>query len=221
MVSEFTEQNIREATELFQQTKWRDIPIISVTAGTPATDDETRKYILDPIKWMHETLNPKIPIHLLVHPPNHYGLIEEFKDAGVTSIAFNIEIFDREKFEQICPGKAELYGYDRWEKSLIEARDVFGEYKVFCGLVWGLESPESTIRGHQYFLDKGIAIASNIFHSDPRSVLKNLPHPTEKDILHIARAQSEMYDTNPKVGTIFPVSMRSTLDWEIYRGDLK
>lgn len=221
MVSEFSEDNIKEATQLFQRTAWRDIPLVSITMGTPRTDDESREQVIKPIKWMYESLEPKIPIHLLAHPPNDYGLIEEYKEAGVTSIAFNIEIYDREKFQEICPGKAKLYGYDKWEEALMQAKDVFGEFQVYCGLVWGLESPESTIAGHEHFLEKGIGIASNIFHADPRSVLGKYNHPSEEQILQIARAESEIYMANPQVGTIFSVSMRSTIDWEIHRGDLR
>jgi len=221
MVSEFSEENIVEATKLFQSTPWRDIPLISITMGTCSTDDETREKVIKPIRAMYDALEEKIPIHILAHPPNDYGLIEEFREAGVTSIAFNIEVYDRERFEQVCPGKAKYYGYDCWEEALMQAKDVFGEFQVYCGLVWGLESPESTIAGHEYFLERGIGIASNIFHADPKSVLRNFPHPTEEQILQIARAESEIYKQNPQVGTIFSVSMRSTLDWEIHRGDLR
>lgn len=221
MVSEFSEANIREATQLFQRTPWRDIPLVSITMGTPRTDDESREKVIKPIRWMYESLEPKIPIHLLAHPPNDYALLEEYKEAGVTSIAFNIEAYDRERFQEVCPGKAKFYGYDKWEEALIQAKNVFGGYQVYCGLVWGLEPPESSIAGHEHFLERGIGIASNIFHSDPRSVLRKYPQPSEKQILQIARAESEIYRANPHVGTIFSVSMRSTLDWEVHRGDLR
>jgi hypothetical protein len=103
----------------------------------------------------------------------------------------------------------------------MEAKAVFGEYQVYCGLVWGLEAPESSIAGHEHFLNRGIGIASNIFHADPRSILGKYPQPTEDQILQIARAESDIYAANPHVGTIFSVSMRSTLDWEVHRGDLR
>jgi len=189
--------------------------------GTCQTDDETREKVIKPIKLMYDALEEKIPIHILAHPPNDYNLIEEFKEAGVTSIAFNLEVYNRQRFEEVCPGKAKYYGYDHWEEALMQAKDVFGEFQVYCGLVRGLESPESTIVGHKYFLERGIGIASNIFHADPKSILRTFPHPTEEQILQIARAESDIYKQNPQVGTIFSVSMRSTLDWEVHRGDLR
>lgn len=220
MVSEFSEENIKEATRLFQNTPWRNMPLISITMGTCETDEETREKVITPIRWMYDVLDPKIPIHILAHPPNNYKLIEEFKEAGVTSIAFNLEIYDPQRFGEICPGKSQSYGYKRWIEALKEARNVFGDYNAFCGLVWGLEPPESSIEGHQFFLEERIGIASNVFHADPRSVLRNRPHPSEEEILEIAEAESMLFKKYPESRIIFPVSMRSTLDWEVYRGDL-
>ncbi|MCA9487067.1 MAG: hypothetical protein H6500_00550 [Candidatus Woesearchaeota archaeon] len=220
-VTEYNEGNISEATRIFQNDDWRHIPLISLTTGTTETDDENREKIIKPIKAMYDVCDPKIPIHLLAHPPNDFGLIDELKEAGVTTIAFNLEVFDREIFGKTCPGKEKLYGYDKWIDSLEYARNVFGDFNVYCGLVWGLEPPESTINGHRYFLERGINLASNIFHTDQKSVFGNMPHPSENLIMKIATAQDKMYDEFPEATTIFPVSMRSTIDWEIRQGYLK
>src|SRR3989338_9916119 len=202
MVSEFSEENIAEATRLFQNTPWRDIRLISVTMGTCKTDKETREKVIKPIRWMYDALDPKIPIHILAHPPNDYDLIGEFKDAGVTSIAFNLEVYNPQRFEEICPGKAQLYGYEKWVEALMQAKNVFGDYNTFCGLIWGMESQESTIAGHQYFLEEKIGIASNVFHADPRSVLRKHLHPTEEQILQIAKAESDLFKKYPHSRTI-------------------
>ena len=221
MATKFDRETTTEATELFQNTPWREIPIISFTAGTALTDDETREQIIDPISFTYEALNPKIPIHALVHPPHDFRLIDEYREAGATTIAFNIEVYNRELFEEICPGKDQEYGYDKWMEAVEYAREVFGDYKVFCGLVWGLEPSESSKEGNAYFAERKIAIASNIFHNDPRSVLQKHPHPTEKDILDVGEHLSDLYLQYPDCNTIFPMSMRSTIDWEIKRGDLR
>ena len=221
MAATFDRDKVAEATRLFQNTPWRDIPIISFTAGTALTDDEAGEQIIDPIRFTYEALDPKIPIHALVHPPHDFRLIDEYKKAGATTIAFNIEVYDRELFKKICPGKDQEYGYDKWMETIEYARGVFGDYKVFCGLVWGLEPPESTMEGNAYFAERRIAIASNIFHNDPKSVLQKHPHPSEADILKIGRHLSRLYSQYQNCNTIFPMSMRSTIDWEIKRGDLR
>lgn len=42
----------------------------------------------------------------------------------------DIEVFDKEKFEWICPEKAKMLGYDEWKRRLTAAVDVFGKGNV-------------------------------------------------------------------------------------------
>lgn len=219
LLQEFSNNNLREATRLFQNTSWRDIPVLSITTGTCKDDDDIRKRIIDPIRIVYETLDPKIPIHLLTHPPKNLSVIEEYKQAGVTTIAFNIEIYDRGLFEKTCPGKSKTYGYDEWITALLYARDIFGNYNVFCGFVWGLEPIQSTLEGNEHMLEQKISIASNVFHADHKSILRNFPHPSKEDIIALSKAQHTQYLRYPRAKTIFNTSMRSTLDYEIKRGD--
>lgn len=217
----FENRRLVEATRLFQNTPWRDIPLVSITSGTARTDEETQRGIIEKIRTVYNALNPKIPIHALVHPPHDFTLIDEYRGAGVTSIAFNIEVYDRELFAKICLGKNRDYGYDKWMEAVRYARDVFGSYNVFCGLVWGLEPAENVKRAHLEYLDQGIGITSNIFHNDPKTPMRRHPHPSEEFITDIAHDQQELYDRYPEARTIFSVSMRSTIDWEIHRGDYR
>ena len=215
MESVFTDATILQATEIFANTEWRPIPLISVTTGTCRTDDEWRAHVVHKIEVMTRALPRPIPVHLLTHPPVDLQMVNEYKAAGVTSIAFNLEVYDRGVFAKLCPGKSENYGYDRWIDALEYARGVFGEYNVFCGLVWGLEPPERTMEGNEFFLERGIGIASNVFHADPTCAMRNCMHPRAEDIVRIARHQMGLYRQFPMARTIFSVSMRSTLDWEV------
>jgi len=221
LVSEFTGKQIREATILFQNTPWKEIPIISITTGTFEDCDVGAAYTSKLVRQVYDSLNPKIPIHLLTMPPKDTGLINKYKEAGVTSIAFNLEVFTPNLFSSICPGKEIFYGYKKLLRSFGAARKVFGDYKVFCGFVWGLEPLESTIKGYKYFLDRGVSISSNVFHSDAKSLYMNRPHPSVTTILDLCEAQTRLYDEYPLARPIFPVSMRNTMDFEVFRGDFK
>ncbi len=219
MESHFTPQKVAEATRIFQQTNWRPLPLISITAGTALNDEETREMIIKPIRAIYDACDPKIQIHTLVHPPQDFRLIEEYKEAGVTSIAFNIEVFDRQIFQYVAPLKHEGYGYDRWFEAVNRAVEVFGEYRAFCGVIWGLEPVESTMQGNEQIIQQGIGITSNIFHSDPGSAFGDRPHPSEESLMILARHTQRLYKEYPRARTIFEVSMRSTIDWEAKRGD--
>jgi hypothetical protein len=217
LVTQFPPGRMAETTRIIQNSGW-DIPMITNTCGTPRDDEGTRREILEPLKAIHEASEPKIKIHLLAHPPNDFKLIDEYKAAGITSIAFNLEVYDRKHFADVCPGKDQFYGYDKWWDALAYAKDVFGEYDVYCGLVWGVEPLESSMDGMEDILSRGIGIATNVFHADPGSVMAKRPQPPEEDIIALAACEAGLYRKYPKARTIYDVSMRNTIDWEIHNG---
>jgi len=221
LVTDFTDQQVMEATKLFQNTPWRDIPIVAITTGTFPECDNGAEYVSQKIRQIYAALDPKIPIHVLTMPPNNLDLIKKYKEAGATTLAFNLEVFDPNIFANICPGKEKYYGYKKFLGAFDKAREVFGDYNVFCGFIWGLEPVESTLEGYRYFLDRGISISSNVFHSDAKSAFANKPHPPVEIITDLCKAQSKLYQTYPGAKTIYPGSMRSTLDFEVYRGDFR
>ncbi|NMO15033.1 hypothetical protein HG543_09215 [Pyxidicoccus fallax] len=217
LVTEFGRQRMMETTRHIQSSGWK-IPIITNTCGTPLDDEGTRKYIIEPLKAINDACDPKVNIHVLAHPPNDFSLIDEYKAVGVTSIAFNLEVYDRKTFAEVCPGKDQFYGYDKWWDSLEYAKGVFGEWNVFCGLVWGVEPLESSMEGMDTILSRNIGLATNIFHADPGSVMQNHPQPSEEDIIALAGYEAQLYRKYPKARTIYDVSMRNTIDWEIHNG---
>lgn len=221
MVKQFTAQQIKECIALVEQTKWREVSIYSVTTGTCETDAQFLEEVVKPLEVMKNAMKRPTPIHLLTHPPKDMELLCRLKEAGVTTIAFNLEVYDRDRMRKICPGKYDCFGYDEWWSTLEKAREIWGEWRVFCGLVWGLESKEATIRGNKELAFRGISVASNIFHADPYSILNKQPHPSVYDIRTIASELRKLYLQYPDMRTIFDVSMRSTIDWEIKQGYLE
>lgn len=221
MANEFPLALLGEATRLFQSTPWKDIPIISITTGTfPDADDGARR-TAEVVKAVHDALWPPIPIHVLTMPPHSFPLLHTLREAGATSIAFNLEVFEPRVFEDACPGKARYYGRGKLLDALEAAVSIFGAHNVFCGFVWGLEAARTLLDGYRWCLERGISVSSNVFHADQGSVFALRAHPSEEEILALCRAQSTLYDEFPSARTIFPVSMRSTLDWEILRGDFR
>jgi bacteriochlorophyllide c C-7(1)-hydroxylase len=220
LVKTFSETQMREAAQLIQS-EWKNIPMFTNTCGTPETDEGTRKFIIEPLRHFYDALDPKIPIHMLIHPPNDFRLFHELKDAGVTSIGLNLEIYDRQLFNEICPGKEKFYGYEKWWDALAYAKDVFGEFRAYCGLIWGLEPLESSMEGMAEIMRRGVGLSTNVFHADPGSIFARYPQPSTEDIMRLSYYESELYAQYPRFSTIYSVSMRNTLDWEIHQGYLR
>ncbi|MDO8671931.1 MAG: hypothetical protein Q7O66_10945, partial [Dehalococcoidia bacterium] len=84
-------------------------------------------------------------------PPMSRKNLQRLKDAGLDGINSNIEVWDRELFAEICPGKDKHRGYERYLQSMTEAVDVFGTGHVGCSLVGGVtQIPEN---GHKTWQD--------------------------------------------------------------------
>lgn len=81
----------------------------------------------------------------------------KMRDLGVRGASFNLEVWGREQFERVCPGKAHYVGYDRWLRSLDEAVEVFGEGNVMSAFVGGAE-----LDGEGALSDPQQALANNI-----------------------------------------------------------
>jgi hypothetical protein len=101
--------------------------------------------------------------------------LSEFKEAGADGVCFNLEVWDRDVWERVCPGKARFVGRDLWEEALVEAVRIFGEGNVYSAFVIGAEmvldnalaEPEaalmSNLKGARWLLSRGIHPILSLF----------------------------------------------------------
>ena len=101
--------------------------------------------------------------------------MERMKDAGVRGACFNLEVWDPQQFQRICPGKSKFVGRERWISALEDAVDVFGKNNVMTAFVGGAElegeggfsSPEqaleSAIESGEYLIPRGIQPVYSLF----------------------------------------------------------
>ncbi len=91
----------------------------------------------------------------------------ELKKTGVGAVCFNLEIWDKELWEKICPGKSKFVGRENWIQGLTDAVDIFGRGNVMSAFVSGVEimqpygystqqALESSLEGAEFLLQKGV-----------------------------------------------------------------
>jgi hypothetical protein len=90
------------------------------------------------------------------------------KDAGYKIYHPNYEVWDKELFSWICPGKERYVGREEWMNRIVDAADVFGPERVIPNFVGGVEMAKpfgftdidraiaSTTEGLDFFMSKGI-----------------------------------------------------------------
>jgi len=114
---------------------------------------------------------------------------KKFKEAGIQVYHPNYEVWDKNLFEKICPGKAKWIGRDTWILRILDSAEVFGPSHVIPNFVagvelskpWGFstvkEAIDSTKEGLEFFMSKGIMPRFTAWCPEPYTTLGNQPGP--------------------------------------------
>ena len=109
----------------------------------------------------------------VIGAPLDLSVIEKYKEAGFRTIATNIEIWDKNIFKAICPGKElQCGGWENWVKALEYEVEVFGHGKVRSNMVAGIEPKDSTLEGIEYLASKGVVGLATVWNPNPGSALE-------------------------------------------------
>lgn len=154
-----------------------------MTSGNIVDYDTTFKRFINIIKELKNTIiNNNLTFTATLMPPDDFTLINELKEAGCTNVYFDVEMFERDSFKWMVPGK-ENYGHEKMIAALKYAVKVFGEGHVFSNFVYGIqtfgekmvksEEPkiinmtlenEICTRGVKDFLSMGVIPTFTIYH---------------------------------------------------------
>ena len=131
-----------------------------------ASLDEDDFYI-QYIEAARDAIGYRWPI-LLQTGPKDKKSIKRLQAAGMTCHHPNLEIWDKNIFEKICPGKAQRVGWDEWVRLMLEEVDVLGEGNVGPNFVTGVElakpygfkdiasAVKSTLEGFDFLMTHGV-----------------------------------------------------------------
>lgn len=124
--------------------------------------------------------------------PKDKKTYKRYRDVGLTGHCAQIEVWDKELFGIICPGKEHKVGWDAWIRGVLDAVDVFGEGNVTPGFVAGVEmcqpygfkdvdsAIKSTAGGFDFLMAHGVTPRYNAWNISPWSALAgNKPPPLE------------------------------------------
>ncbi len=88
-----------------------------------------------------------VQVCVQAQPPAVDHWIDSSYAMGIDSIAYNLEVYDPEKFEEIAPGKMQVVGRDRYFSALKHAAKIFPSGAVVSNLIIGSEPVASTMKG--------------------------------------------------------------------------
>lgn len=112
-------------------------------------------YVLKLVKYIYTETQK--PIYLMTMPPKDVEILAHLKDAGVTEVAFNIEIYSRSRAIEMMPGKGKI-SLEHYKTILERSVELWGKCgQVRSALIVGLDTPHSLLDGVQWLCEMGVS----------------------------------------------------------------
>ncbi|MDH3365397.1 MAG: radical SAM protein [Thermoplasmata archaeon] len=166
---------------------------VALTSGVPTSQEETTDRIVGLISRIRAAL-PEAPIGVepyVTHPRQ----IDAMKAAGATEIKINIESFDPEIFDKVCPSR----DYGAILHAINHAGGVFGRNRVCSNIIFGLgETDDNVLDGAKVLANMGAVATlrglrvSNDNSSALEAALGTLTPVTPERMLALARSQKKI-----------------------------
>ena len=185
-------KSVDEVVEVVRAAR-RQSGITYVDFNTGHYAGDTYLDILEPyIRRVKEATNVLIGVQT---PPHHdLRRYHELRRMGVNRVSFCFELFNRERFGTVCPGKDREYGLDRYLESVEYcAREVgptgrgFEPWVVNGEIIAGLEAPEDSIRAIDWITSVGAIPTVCVFRPLQATDYAQLPPPKTEDVVPVFR----------------------------------
>lgn len=139
--------------------------------------------ILRIAQYIHTKCNKDI--YLMSIPPNELSILDKLKEAGITEVAFNLEIFDRKLAKTIMPGKGKLE-LEQYISVFEHSVKLWGNNGcVRSLLIYGFDSDELFLSGIEKLCCIGVEPIISIFRPLENTELLKLNPPPTADIFRI------------------------------------
>ncbi|MBO4998345.1 MAG: ATP-grasp domain-containing protein [Lachnospira sp.] len=129
--------------------------------------------------------NKNISIYLMSLPPTKLEILQDYKDAGITEVAFNIEIWDRTIAQKLMPGKGKI-PLSHYINALCESTNIWGkEGNVRTALIVGLNQRELLLEATEHLCKMGIQPMFSIFRPMIGTKLESMVPPSNQTLLFL------------------------------------
>lgn len=124
-------------------------------------------------------------IYLMSIPPKEHQILDELKKAGITEVAFNLEVFDRELATHIMPGKGTIE-LAQYMSAFEHSTKLWGTSGcVRSLLIYGFDTEINFINGIKSLCKIGVEPIISIFRPLENTRLAVLNPPATLDIFSI------------------------------------
>ncbi len=187
-----------EAVKIATDNHWRGSIAISGGALAPAQRSEyleRLEIVLSSLKdAVGDEIYKKLPKAYNHYPPEDFSDMYKWKDLGINTTSFDLEVMDDAYFAAICPGKAAYKPLSYFKKAQEYSVKVFGPLLGTIGcIVMGIEPMSTLVSGFEERISKGILPVPLVFHSTPGSAYEGFRPPTAEWIIEASEKMADSF----------------------------
>lgn len=204
---DYSQQDIEEIIqEYLEREEFRHILI----GGGSASPDSQFHEVIRLARFLRGRTDK--PLYLMSLPPKEPARIKALYEAGISEMAFNIEIFDRALAAKYMPGKGRI-PLERYFDALVEAVKYLGNQgNVRSMLIVGFDPKETLLDGVKTLCELGVQPMLSVFRPMVGTGLENWLPPGLQDILEIfERAADICAQYGRRLGPSCPDCQNNTL----------
>ena len=182
---------------------------INLTAGTDYSgavpfENEVTRYV-DVLQAIGRNFKTRrFPSQLIAPAYSKQQVKRLYDETGLSSYCPDIEVWDKELFKWICPGKEKWYGRDYWIKSALDAVEIFGKGNVYTNFVAGVEfaqphgftsieqALDSNFEACEYFSKNGVVYLSIVWRPGRGTGLAGQQQPPLEYYVRLIRGLVEI-----------------------------
>jgi len=187
------------------------------------------------IDAIRDKLQALIPTTIQIAPYDDEGW-KTLHETGVCAVQPNIEVWGKDLFKWICPGKDKFIGWDEWIKRTIRGVNFWGPGRVQPNFVLGLEmakphgfekvsdAVKSTASGWDFLMSNGVLPRFNLWIQESGAAFADQQAPPLEYFIEVQKAYTELrwkhnFDPPfPSSNDRFSYFMNSLHDFEYYHG---
>lgn len=121
-------------------------------------------------------------------PPSNPGILDNLYSAGITEVAFNLEIFNRDFAVQVMPGKGKIT-IECYFSIFCEAVKIWGKKgNVRSLLIYGFDPLDTFLEGIEALCKNGVEPIISIFRPLKDTPMENFCPPSTVDLFSLYRS---------------------------------
>lgn len=136
------------------------------------------------------------------------------KEMGFKQIEFNLEVYGKDRFAEVCPGKSGLAGYDNTVQALKLAAEIFGPGHARSNFVLGAQPVEELLVGIEELARYGIVADYSVFVPKPGTAWENKKPLGMEEIVAFTKELASIYKKHNFESIYCGLSSRSNILYE-------